>query len=236
LTPSFQTGAPDNPPKAELLRSLGRLVRGLSTLFWSLPLSLIICFQTAKTDTFRSFNVLPPVIVTGLLLYGLGLLGHFQKQERVWISALDRAKQIAFVNFGLSPFLYWYNARPGETFYLIVVGVLALTGLAFLYTLNAVLHRLSAMLPDEALRLETSQFTAMNRRIISAIVISGTGYLILLHLPIPMPVFIEPLLAYYGPSVLWMLLFMTLLPLAMTMSLIWKIKEVILESVFGGGL
>ena len=31
----------------------------------------------------------------------------------------------------------------------------------------------------------------------------------------------------------WLLIFLVLLPLAMTMTLIWKIKEVILGSVFG---
>ena len=31
----------------------------------------------------------------------------------------------------------------------------------------------------------------------------------------------------------WLLILLTLLPLAMTMALIWKTKEVILESVFG---
>jgi hypothetical protein len=31
------------------------------------------------------------------------------------------------------------------------------------------------------------------------------------------------------------MVFLVLLPLAMTMALIWKIKEVILDSVFGAG-
>jgi hypothetical protein len=31
----------------------------------------------------------------------------------------------------------------------------------------------------------------------------------------------------------WLLITLTLLPLAMTMALIWKTKEVILDSVFG---
>lgn len=209
-------------------------MRGLSAIFWSLPVALIICIQTAKTDTFRNFNILPPIIATGWLLYGLSQLGRFQKQERIWIKALDRAKQIAFVNFGLSPFLYWYSARPDETFYLVVVAVLAFGGMTFLYSFNNVLYRLSTMLPDEALRLETSQFTAMNRRVIFAISISGIIYLVLLHLPLPTPILLEPVLAY-GQGVLWMLLFLTLLPLAMTMALTWKIKEVIMESVFSGG-
>jgi hypothetical protein len=33
----------------------------------------------------------------------------------------------------------------------------------------------------------------------------------------------------------WAVIFLVLLPLAMTMALIWKTKEVILDSVFGSG-
>lgn len=38
------------PPNPELLRSLGQLSRGLSAVFWGLPLALVVCVQTAKGD------------------------------------------------------------------------------------------------------------------------------------------------------------------------------------------
>ena len=34
---------PDLAPNADLLRSLGRLARGVSALFWGLPAALIVC-------------------------------------------------------------------------------------------------------------------------------------------------------------------------------------------------
>src|SRR5437588_5305301 len=82
---------PDPAPKAELLRSLGRLVRGLSALFWGLPISFIVCFYTGKAEALRNFGIVPPLVTTGLLVFGLWQLGDFQKQERVWRAALDRA-------------------------------------------------------------------------------------------------------------------------------------------------
>jgi len=50
---------PDPAPNAELLRALGRLVRGLSVLFWGLPLALVACVQTAKTEWLRQFGLSP---------------------------------------------------------------------------------------------------------------------------------------------------------------------------------
>ena len=93
---------PDPAPNAELLRSLGRLVRGLSALFWGLPITLIACFYTAKGDWLKPFGIVPPLVTTGLLTYGLWQLGDFQKQERVWRTALDRALVFSLINFGLS--------------------------------------------------------------------------------------------------------------------------------------
>ena len=66
---------------AELMRSLGKLVRGLSALFWGLPLTLVVCFHIAKAETLKSYHILPPIACTGLLVYGLWLLGAFQKHH-----------------------------------------------------------------------------------------------------------------------------------------------------------
>src|SRR6476620_10155455 len=100
---------PDLAPKAELLRSLGRLVRGLSALFWGLPIALIACFYTARTDELRNFNVVPAMVSTGLLVFGVWQLGDFQKQERVWRNALDIGLILSLAVFFLSPFLYWWS-------------------------------------------------------------------------------------------------------------------------------
>src|SRR5688572_4878994 len=83
-----------NPGKTELMRSLARLVRGLSALFWGLPIMLIVYVQTARTDWLNMLGwvaMLPSLMVTGLLFYGLAQMHSFQKQERIWIRALDRA-------------------------------------------------------------------------------------------------------------------------------------------------
>src|SRR5512137_515435 len=167
---------PDSAPNAELLRSLGRLVRGLSALFWGLPITLIVCFHTAKADSFKSFGVVPPLVTTGLLAYGLWQMGDFQKQERVWRTALDRARLLSLFNFGLSPFLYWWNKVPANTFFLVMVLLMVMCALLFLGSVNLVLRRLGAMLPDEALRLETRQFTALNLNLLFATFVLALAY------------------------------------------------------------
>ena len=230
----------------ELLRSLGRLVRGLSALFWGLPLALVVFVETVKTDWLLSYTIFPPLIVTGLLLFGLWQLSSFQKQERPWRNALNRAELFALVNFGLSPFLYWWNQVPSQKLFAFSVCALAVSSLLFLLTLNFVLLRLGAMLPDEALRVEIKQYSGLNRTLLTIVLAMVVALLMIFRFaPVRTPVRFADLFSLqivipaFGIEfdAIWMLwvlgCLLVLLPLAMTMALIWKTKEVILENVFG---
>jgi hypothetical protein len=221
----------ETAPRAELMRSLGRLVRGLSALFWGLPMALVISVYVATNEWAQFPHLFAPVIIAGLLFYGLHLLSDFQKSERVWREALDRTKLLALVNFGLSPFVYWYNRVPHVPFFSAAVFLLMLSGLLFLFNLNHVLQRLSAMLPDETLRAETRVFGNLNISLLSAILLVF-GLLYLLRQIESLPEGIINFLRAMEMMRYWLLVFLILLPMAMTMTLIWKIKEVIFASVF----
>ncbi len=227
---------PEPRPNPELLRSLGCLVRGLSTLFWGLPSALVICFYTARGEGARPFGIVPPVVCTGWLAYGLWQLGSFQKQERVWRNALERAQVLSLVNLSLSPFLYWSSRVPANAFFFLMVLLLGLFSLLFLGSLNHVLRRLGAMLPDEGLRLEIKQFTTLNLNLLLTLLALAAACLALNHSFWHLPPWAERLTAALDQSnVLYLvpLIPLLLLPLAMTMALLWKTKEVILDGVFG---
>jgi hypothetical protein len=88
------------------------------------------------------------------------------------------------------------------------------------------------MLPDETLRHETRQFTALNRMLLVAWLFVAVLRPLVAHIP-HLPRQFGPVLALWDRSALLLLILLGLLPLAMTMALIWKTKEVILDSVFG---
>ena len=111
----------DPAPTPNCCARLAGWCAGSSALFWGLPITLIVCFHTAKAESLKSFGIVPPLVTTGLLAYGLWQLGDFQKQERVWRAALDRARLLSLINFGLSPFLYWWNQLPANVFFLAMV-------------------------------------------------------------------------------------------------------------------
>ncbi|SRR5213594_4231952 len=235
------------PPDPELLRALGRLVRGLSALFWGLPIAVVVCVQTAIGDLLRPLGVAPALLANGLLFYGLNLLGRFQKQERLWIGTLDRVRVLALINLGLSPFLFWWSRVPTHQFLTSAVQLLVFTGLLFLIGLNILLQRLTAMLPDEALRLETRLFTRVNRVILLVVLVLVGAYAVAVWVDPALPDKVigwlldrttlrrhaYPFVALVDRVRHVILMLVVLLPVAMTMALLWKIKEVILASVFG---
>ncbi len=218
---------------SELLRSLGKLARGLSALFWGLPAWLIISAETVRADALGPVGIIPALVVNLLLLYGLAQLGNFQKNERPWRNALDRVKLFGLINLGLCPFLFWFSRMPDQPFFRNSIFVLVLSALLFLFNLNIVLRQLGAMLPDETLRQETRQFTVLNRWLLVA-------WLVFLITTAVVPQQVNFSARFSPQFLLWLqhvsttlLLCLGLSPIAITMALVWKTKEVIFDSVFG---
>ena len=218
----------------DLLPSLRHLVRGLTGVFWGLPSTLLVCVLMAVAEFPRTFGCAPPVITTGLLLFGVCELARFQPQEREWQLALERAQLLALVNVGLSPFVYFWSRQPTEAYYFQVVIALAFTGVLFLYLLNLVLQRLAAMLPDETLRADMTFFTRLNLTLmVTGFVLIG-GYYLLAELKTLPQAIIEALdLAQAARIRFALVVVLVLLPVSMTMSLVWKTRDVVLGSVFG---
>jgi hypothetical protein len=220
--------------KADLMRDLGRLARGLSALFWGLPLTLVVNLETARTDRLEFLGAAafaPAMILNAVLWHGLRQLRGFQKQERIWQQALNRAEIFAVINIGLAPFLFWWHQFPSVPFFSACVEFLAASALLFLVHLNQVLHRLSAMLPDEMLRAETKTYTTCSVWMLLA-VLAGLCFYIAFG-PVRMPDVVWGNF-HLRPEErgLWLALFLALMPVAMTMALLWKIKEAIFAGLF----
>jgi hypothetical protein len=222
-----------NAPQTELLRALGRMARGLSALFWGAPLVLLSYVQTARTDLFRPLgwmSIVPALLATALVWNGIAQLKHYQPQERIWIRALDRAHFFALVNFGLVPFLAYYRDQGATPLNSASVTLLGVSSLGLLFVLNLVLLRLTAMLPDEALRLEARLFTRFNRLVL--VLVPGLlGMLAVLRRVPSIPPAVAGMLAILDQLSTWLTLFFVLLPLSMTMALTWKVKETVLTSI-----
>ncbi|MDA7618170.1 hypothetical protein OAE97_00815 [Verrucomicrobia bacterium] len=216
--------------KKAILQSVGRLIRGLSALFWGLP---IVLLSEAHPDLYaraREWGILLPLLTNALLLFGLKQVGTFQQQERVWTRSIDRAFLIGLLNLGLTPFLFFWHGFPDIPFFNLSVGLLFLCGLVYLFHLNFVLRRLAFMIPDETLRHDTELFSGLNRRMLSMMILAVGLYHLVWTMPsLPFPVLL--LLKVIESNRPWLIVFMVVMPVAMTMTMVWKIKEILLDQV-----
>src|ERR1039458_3869189 len=220
LHPRFQKMS--DAAKDELLRDLGRLVRGLATLFWGLALTgfvylEMVYLETAPVmwrETFSPRAFLPAFLLSWLLWYGLHQLRAFQPQERIWQRALSRAEVFAVLDAGLAPFLFWWYKMPAVPLFAACVGLLLLSSLFLLVQINCVLQRLSAMLPDENLRAETKLFTAFNISLLLVFLAVLSIYFLLTRLP-GLPAWLDRWMDAAAAAGIWLALFLLLMPLAM---------------------
>ena len=229
-TPAPPIPIPAN--KTELLVSLRHLLRGLSALFWGLPLALLVCVQTAAVGWLRTLGPMPSVIATGMLLFGVLEMTRFRPREGVWQRTLDRAKIFALLNFGLSPFAYFCNHFPSEIYYRQMVWIMAFAGVLFVFNLNRSLKYLAAMLPDQILREDTELFTTLNLGLMLSLVLLVGGYFVLQEIN-ELPILVIRILEAIDEHRRWLVIFFVVMPVAMTMSLLWKVKEIVLTGIFG---
>ena len=213
-----------------IIPSLVRVIRGLSALFWGMPLSLLACGRTAMGDMSPELGMLPTVAANGLILYGLFQLQYFNPQEEVWIKSVERAKILGLVNLALSPFPWWWNRWPDEAFFGQTMLLMLFSSMGLLLCLNHALRRLAAMLPDETLRSETKLFTALNSTLIITLSVL-TGVWVLASLWPVIPGWLGLILMAVNDKRGWLVVMLALLPLALTMTLIWRAKEALFNGL-----
>ncbi len=227
---------PEPAPNPEILPALGRVVRGLSLFFWGLPLMLLVYVQTARTDMFRSLgglDIVPAVVVTALLWMALKQVGRFRPDDLLWVRELERGQFLLLVNLGLAPFLGLYHGAPLVPINYGSVGLLAVSTVLFIYRANLIISRLTDLLPDEPLRHEARLFTSFNRLVLVCIPVLLAVFWGLGFVP-ALPETLSRILVGIEEMGPWMVVFLVLLPTAMTMTLTWKVKEFIFHSIFAG--
>lgn len=217
----------------EFIRSLSRLIRGLSMLFWGLPITLIICVKTSVKDRLelQPIDFFTPIISSSVLLVATFLIGEFKKMEKSWSGLIDRAKFFGIINLSLSPFIYWRLKVPEITAFSVAVWLFFVSNIIFLLILNSIIQRLTSMLSDKTLRLDAKTYGDLNQYMLTLLlVILFLGYAG--NFLKDSPLFLNQVLVIISRFYQWIMTFIIVVPLAITMALIWKTRETILTNIF----
>ena len=209
---------------------LASVMRGLSAIFWGLPLTLLAYARHFLSTWPSPYDLLLPVIGSGSLLVGVSLMRRLHRGERVWQRSLLLTQILAMMMVGLSPFLFLWSRLPQVEMYARAVLILLGVAFAFALALTGMLVRLAALLPDETARGDARMFHALSLYVVA--VLFGAGAAVYFRLsPIPLSDFLALPRQPYGFGRQALLLLLTLVPVAMSMAVAWKLKEVALAVV-----
>lgn len=211
---------------------LAAVMRGLSAIFWGLPLALLAFARHFLTLWPNGYDLVWPSAGALVVLFGIGRMHRLHPQERVWQRAVLQAEVVALMVAGLAPFLFFWGRLPGEAFFARGVLLVVALSLAFLVSLTRMLARLAAMLPDETTAADARLFQGLALYVVT--LLAGIGVAIAVRL---WPVSLTEVLSLprqpfsFGRQAL--LLLLTLVPVAMAMAVTWKLKEIVMALVIG---
>lgn len=225
----MDAGAGPLPPLPEM----GRLVRGLTLLFWALPMVLVTAVLTARTTSLGQAGFWPVLLATGLLLVALQEMRRFRPQDPAWQKLADRARFLASGMTGLTPFLHWWQLAPRYTHYEVCGLLFFLGGLLFLLNLSFLLRRAAGLLSQPALEDEARLFLGVNLPLLAAVLTLGLGWIGVMRSPLGPRLLasMSPLLVRVGFGGLLLLM----VAVALNMTLMWKLKQAIHEAAFHTG-
>ena len=235
------------PLSPNLMPSLRQLVRGLELLFWALPIALLVCVQEIMAPAWESWGIMPLILSTGTLWFGVSRLRQFQPKEQIWQSAVRLTEVLALLMAGLVPFLHWIQVLPelsasgysvGQKHIIYSTIIFCTASIMFVLNLNHLLTRLGAILPDPVLRADIKLFVMMNFILFFPMLaamwccrLSNELYSVLYY---KAPGLAESFGNAVGLQELLqeVVLWIAILIIATTMTMIWKAKEAVLNGVF----
>jgi hypothetical protein len=208
------------------------VLRGLSAIFWGMPVTLMAFARHFLAVWPSVYDLVLPPLGTGLLLLGVFRLGRLHPQERIWQQALFSAQALSVVLLGLSPFLYLWSRVPGEPLFARAVAVLLLAAILFLVALTRVLARLAAMLPDPSTQADAHLFHVLTGYV--GLTLSTVAAVLYWRLsPASLSEFLTLPQQPIAHGFQAFMLLLILIPIAMSMAVAWKLKEVVMAVLVG---
>lgn len=230
MNPAAAAPPPVDDP-ARLRSALGRLARGLSAVFWGLPAAFLLTARTLLSDWHHLAEMIPLALAPAVVAHGLALLAELHPHERVWTRTVRPARLLALLLAGLLPCLVLRGLLPHEPYFARAAALALLAALAGVAALGQVMRRLAAMLPDPVLRGDARLFAGVNAWLAGVLAVFFT-LLYLRAQPMPLTEFLQFLQRVPGPWQQTVLLLICLAPVALVMTITWKLKELALALAF----
>lgn len=208
------------------------VLRSLSAIFWGLPVTLLAFARHFLSFFPSAYDLVLPSAGTLLLFFGVLRLSRFHPQERPWQQPLVVTQVLALLLLGLSPFLFLWSRVPSEALFSRAVALALVVALVFLIALSNTLARLAALLPDAPTQADARLFHAITAYV-STTLAAVSGVLYWRLSPASLSEFLALPQQPIAHGLQAFMLVLTLIPVAISMAVSWKLKEVVLGLLLG---
>lgn len=174
-----------------------------------------------------------PFAATCVVLFATHLLARVEFSDTQWNVTTDRCRVFALVATGMSPFIYWWARIPEQPFFLAAMHGLILVAIVLLLGLNRLLVELAGHLNNDLELQEAKLFAGVNRWLLTNTLVVTILFFIVYRLR-SLPSSIANFVGVIDQAGLFIALFLIVLPLALTMTIVWKLKEAVLEALVSG--
>ena len=134
----------------QLLRS----ARGFTSLFWGIPMMLLLMSGAVSIQSF-SYMRLPPYLIGVLIMYmGMMFLYRMSPPTPRWRRLVRQGILFSFLLVYFSPIVHWWLRRPDELFYLLNMFLLIVCVSWGLLVINLLAAELGRRMDDRAFLIE----------------------------------------------------------------------------------
>ncbi len=205
------------------------LAQGLSCWLWGIPTAVLLSVRRLPFEWEMPFHFPLFVFPYLLVLVGTAKLLRVRSPGERWHAEIRKAFHLCLAVMLLAPFLYWWRYGPGSLYITVNLWILIFAGIAFLAQVNRVIHTLGAYLGDPALAAEAELFRLL--------------VWVLLGLPVAVSIVRivfgavrsgENVADFFASSVTvvppWALGIL-LVPLSISLALVWRAKDIVLGNL-----
>ncbi len=209
------------------------VLRGMSALFWGLPIALVSSIQVTLDSYALMMRFLFPLSAFALLAYGAHQVRWIQVLGmRSWRFRVDLLRVVSLAQLLLAPFLLFYSRSPDQPLFVASLYLLGLCWCLFLLALCQVLGGMVQTIGEESMRQD---FLWMKGFIGGALSLMALGWTILFVRNLFLEAERMPLILYLlHPQFLGTFLIISaIFPVTVLMNLAWKLKEHVFHEALG---
>jgi len=209
------------------------MAKGFSRVFWGVLIMVGLFLSQAGLEVFRGVRIPAYVVGAGLIGWGAWLLQSAGPISRRWHARTRTTLELVCLAVYFSPFIGWWQAMPGEIFFLVNVLGLLMAGMGILLLINLLSAETCILFKERGGQVESQVFALGVVLLMIAPFLIGLLFALVASIRYN-SVFAEEIWVTINRMPVWLYV-ATTLPCSLTLVASWKAKALCYQRLWDSG-